>query len=113
MLAEYLGVLFILALAVALVCVLAVVSLALRRGRPAVRERDAGASPSGPPGRVPVAFHRRALVAAVAGTYVAFFHPWAATFRDTGLPGLVAIGLFATPLVVGLIYDWAKDPDGG
>ena len=37
-----------------------------------------------------------------------YFYPWGATFLETGIPGLVAIGLFTVPLVVGLAYEWMK-----
>jgi NADH-quinone oxidoreductase subunit A len=39
---------------------------------------------------------------------VLFFYPWAVIFRQLGGVGLVAISLFALPLVVGLVYQWSK-----
>jgi NADH-quinone oxidoreductase subunit A len=37
-----------------------------------------------------------------------YFYPWGANFRELGLPGLIALGVFTIPLVVGLAYEWAK-----
>ena len=39
---------------------------------------------------------------------VVFFFPWAATFRQLGLLGLVEMFLFVLVLAVGLLYVWRK-----
>ena len=51
---------------------------------------------------------RHAFCVVVFSVEAVYFYPWGATFRELGLPGLVAIGLFAVPLIVGLAYEWAK-----
>ena len=63
--------------------------------------------------RVAVKFRAVAVLYLLVGAFVAFFHPWAANFRETGLFGLVGIGLFSVPLVLGLAYERARgDLDG-
>jgi NADH-quinone oxidoreductase subunit A len=58
--------------------------------------------------RYAVKFYLVAILFVVFDVEAVFFYPWGATFRETGLPGLVAIGVFALPLVVGLFYEWKK-----
>jgi len=55
-----------------------------------------------------VKFHLVAILFVVFLAESVFFYLWAAVFRETGEAGLVAITVFSLPLVVGLVYEWAK-----
>jgi len=37
-----------------------------------------------------------------------FLFPWAVVFKETGIPGLVAIGIFLGVLALGLVYAWQE-----
>jgi NADH-quinone oxidoreductase subunit A len=37
-----------------------------------------------------------------------FFYPWGAVFRELGMFGFVAMGVFTIPITIGLLYEWAK-----
>ena len=43
-----------------------------------------------------------------AGIEVVFFLPWAITFRQLGLFGLVEMVIFIVILLVGYVYAWKK-----
>jgi NADH-quinone oxidoreductase subunit A len=58
--------------------------------------------------RFSVKFYVVAMLFVIFNVEAIYFYPWGATFREVGLPGLVGIGLFTVPLVVGLAYEWAK-----
>ena len=112
MLAEYLGVLIILAIALSLAVGLLVVPgvFGLRR---VVREKqepceDGEQQIESPRQRFPVKFSLVAILFIVFDVGAVFFYPWGANFRELGVPGLIAIGLFTVPLLVGLTYQWAK-----
>jgi NADH-quinone oxidoreductase subunit A len=49
-----------------------------------------------------------ATLVVVLSVWMVFFQPWAVVFRTLGLPGFLAIGFFALPLVVGLAYEWRR-----
>jgi NADH-quinone oxidoreductase subunit A len=55
-----------------------------------------------------VKFYLVAILFVVFDVEAIFFYPWGATFRETGVPGLIAISIFTLPLVVGLAYEWSK-----
>lgn len=38
----------------------------------------------------------------------AFLFPWAVSLRHIGLPGLMAMGLFLSLLLIGFVYEWKK-----
>jgi NADH-quinone oxidoreductase subunit A len=111
-LAEYTGVLIILALAVLLTSGL--MWLHLRLGPR--RELDAKLDPfecgeeplDSPRRRYAVKFFLVALLFVIFDVEAVFFYPWGAVFRELGLPGLIAMGIFAVPLVVALAYEWLK-----
>ena len=124
MLAEYLGVAIILAISIVLIGMLRVAQwrLAPRRirptssaifsrrvaepGRQTSQDDEAARRHALPRGRPK--FHRVALLFVVVNAQLAYFYPWGATFREVGLPGLIVIGLFSVPLLVGWAYAWAR-----
>jgi NADH-quinone oxidoreductase subunit A len=122
MLAEYTGVLVILAVATLFAAgILLLHWLVGPRRRFAAKQQPfdcgepSGASPppeaasvSSPLGRQAVKFHLVAILFVVFLVEAVFFYLWAAVFWETGEAGLVAITVFSLPLVVGLVYEWAK-----
>ena len=112
MLSEYLGVLLMLGIAVLLT-----VGMLLVHVRAGPKRRfDAKQEPfecgepqlSSPRQRHAVKFYGVAILFVIFEVEASFFYPWGATFRDTGVPGLVAIGIFTVPLLVGFVYEWSK-----
>jgi NADH-quinone oxidoreductase subunit A len=55
-----------------------------------------------------VRYYLVAILFIVFDLEIAFLFPWAVTLEDTGLTGLVAMGIFLAVLVVGFIYEWKK-----
>jgi NADH-quinone oxidoreductase subunit A len=110
--ADYAGVLVLLACALVLTGALLLVPRFAARGEPKREERESvGAQAEAPaPSRRRLAadFHALAILFLIFGLGVVFFYPFSVTFRELGSPGLVAMGLFALPLVVGLIYGWSR-----
>jgi NADH-quinone oxidoreductase subunit A len=112
MLAEYSGVLVILAIAFLLAGGLMTVHLLVgpRRSFP---EKDAPFESGekqlvSPRQRYAVKFYLVAILFVVFDVEAIFFYPWGATFREVGFPGFVAISVFTVPLAIGLIYEWRK-----
>jgi NADH-quinone oxidoreductase subunit A len=112
MLSEYIGVLLMLGLAL----LLTVGMLVLHVFAGPRRVFDAKVQPFecgeqqivSPRQRHSVKFYLVAILFVVFDVEAVFFYPWGATFRETGLPGLIAMGVFTLPLVVGLVYEWSK-----
>jgi NADH-quinone oxidoreductase subunit A len=61
-----------------------------------------------PKQRFSVKFYLVAMLFVIFDVEVAFFYPWGALFTDLGWFGFWAMGIFAVPLVVGLLYEWRK-----
>ena len=112
MLAEYAGVLVILAIALLLTVAMMTIHLLVgpRREFPAKQEPfECGEQQIvSPRQRYAVKFYLVAILFVVFDVEAVFFYPWGATFMEVGLPGFVAITLFTLPLVVGLVYEWCK-----
>jgi NADH-quinone oxidoreductase subunit A len=60
------------------------------------------------PERFPVRFYLVAMIFVVFDIEVIFLYPWAVTYRDLGVFGLVAVVLFALPVLISLIYEIAN-----
>jgi NADH-quinone oxidoreductase subunit A len=58
--------------------------------------------------RFDVRYYLVAIIFIVFDLEIAFFFPWAVSLRNTGTFGLLAMLLFASILVVALIYDYKK-----
>ena len=70
---------------------------------------ESGMEPIGPAiRRVPVKFYVVAMLFIVFDIEVVFFYPFALVFRQLGVPGLIAMGVFFLVLVVGFVYEWKK-----
>ncbi len=112
MLAEYLGVLIILAIALIIVGGLLGIHLMVgphREFPEKLEPFECGETQIvSPRQRFSVKFYLVAILFVVFDVEAIYFYPWGATFREVGFPGLVAIGIFTVPLVVGLVYEWRK-----
>jgi NADH-quinone oxidoreductase subunit A len=58
--------------------------------------------------RFSVKFYLIAILFIVFDLETVFMIPWAVSFRRLGLFGLVAMLVFVTMLVVGLVYEWKR-----
>jgi NADH-quinone oxidoreductase subunit A len=56
--------------------------------------------------RFPIKFNLVAMSFILFDIEVIFFFPYALIYRDLGVPGLYAMGIFVLVLLVGLIYEW-------
>jgi NADH-quinone oxidoreductase subunit A len=58
--------------------------------------------------RMPVRFYIIAVLFILFDIEVVFFLPWAITFRQLGLFGLIEMVIFIVILLVGYVYAWKK-----
>jgi NADH-quinone oxidoreductase subunit A len=61
-----------------------------------------------PKQRFSVKFYLVAMLFVLFDLEAVFFYPWGALFRELGLFGFGAMAVFAVPLVLGLLYEWRK-----
>ena len=112
MLAEFTGVLLMLALAL----VVAGAMLGVHRALGPKREFPEKLDPFecgekqivSPSQRFSVKFYLVAMLFVIFDLEAVFFYPWGALFWDLGWFGFWAMAIFAVPLVVGLLYEWRK-----
>ena len=70
---------------------------------------ESGMDPIGPgTRRLPVRFYLVAVLFILFDIEVVFFLPWAVTFRQLGVFGLVEMVIFIAILLVGYVYAWKK-----
>ena len=55
-----------------------------------------------------IGYYLFALLFLVFDVEAAFLFPWAATFRELGVIGLIEVGIFVFVLLLGLVYAWKK-----
>jgi NADH-quinone oxidoreductase subunit A len=112
MLAEYAGVLVILAIAIALVAAMLGLHLYVGPKREFESKQEpfeCGERPIvSPQRRMAVKFYMVAILFVVFDVEAIYFYPWGAVFSDLGWFGFAAMGAFTVPLVVGLFYEWMK-----
>jgi len=58
--------------------------------------------------RMPIRFYLIAVLFILFDIEVVFFLPWAITFRQLGLFGLIEMVIFIVILLVGYVYAWKK-----
>jgi NADH-quinone oxidoreductase subunit A len=58
--------------------------------------------------RMPVKFYLVAVLFILFDIEVIFFYPWAVTFRQLGLFGLIEMLVFVGILLIGYVYAWKK-----
>jgi len=61
-----------------------------------------------PKQRFSVKFYLVAMLFVLFDLEAVFFYPWGALFRDLGVYGFVVMSIFTVPLVIGLLYEWRK-----
>ena len=112
MLAEYTGVLVILAIALVLASAMLGIHIAVgpKREFEAKQEPfECGERPLvSPHRRLAVKFYMVAILFVVFDVEAIYFYPWGAVFHDLGWFGFGAIAVFTVPLAVGLFYEWMK-----
>jgi len=91
---------------------LPVLSLSLGPKRPTARKAtpyESGMTPIGEAQRrLPVKFYLIAVLFILFDIEIIFLLPWAVTFRQLGIFGLVEILVFITILLIGYIWIWKK-----
>jgi NADH-quinone oxidoreductase subunit A len=91
---------------------LPILSLSLGPKRPSERKLspyESGITPIGEAQRrLPVKFYLIAVLFILFDIEIIFLLPWAVTFRQLGLFGLVEILIFMAILVVGYVWIWKK-----
>jgi NADH-quinone oxidoreductase subunit A len=109
---QYLPVLTMLVLAVifGVLSRLASSLLAPRRSNPSKRSPyESGIVPTKePPERFPVRFYLIAMSFIVFDIEIIFLFPWAVIHRDLGVAGLLAVTMFAVPVILSLVYEIAN-----
>jgi NADH-quinone oxidoreductase subunit A len=112
MLAEYTGLLVILAIAMLLVAAMLGIHLFVgprRRFDSKLEPFECGERPiTSPRRRIAVKFYLVAILFVVFDVEAIYFYPWGAVFRELGWFGFGAMAVFSVPLVVGLFYEWMK-----
>lgn len=70
---------------------------------------ECGFEPSGDARmRFDIRFYLVAILFIIFDLEIAFLFPWAITLDKIGVPGLVAMAIFLTLLIVGFWYEWKK-----
>jgi NADH-quinone oxidoreductase subunit A len=112
MLAEYAGVLLILAVGMLIAGAMLGLHLWLGPRRRFDEKREpfeCGESPiASPRRRYAVKFYLVAILFVVFDVEAIFFYPWGAVFQQLGWFGFAAMFAFTIPLAVGLFYEWMK-----
>ena len=108
----YLGILFLLIVGVLNAVVMIGLSQLAGTNRPTpvkASPYESGIVPVGDARqRFSVKFYIVAMLFIVFDVETVFFFPWAATYRDLGLFGLVEMFVFIGVLAAGLVYAWKK-----
>ena len=63
---------------------------------------------STPHGQIPIHFYIVAMLFIVFDVELVFLFPWAVTFKDAGLFGLVEMAIFLGFVLLGYLYVWKK-----
>ena len=61
-----------------------------------------------PPERFPVRFFLVAMSFIVFDIEIIFLYPWAVIYRNLGVGGLIAVTVFAVPVILSLVYEIAN-----
>ena len=55
-----------------------------------------------------VRFYLVSILFIIFDLEVAFLYPWAVVLRKIAWPGVIAMGIFLTLLLIGFLYEWKK-----
>jgi NADH-quinone oxidoreductase subunit A len=70
---------------------------------------ESGMEPIGPAQRrFPVKFNLVAMLFILFDIEVIFLYPYALVYKQLGVAGLAAMGIFFMVLVIGMIYEWKR-----
>jgi NADH-quinone oxidoreductase subunit A len=109
---QYLPVVTMALLAVVFAAVSLMMSRLLAPRRPSAAKRapyESGILPTRePPERFPVQFYLVAMIFIVFDIEIIFLYPWAVIYRNLGAFGLVAVLIFAIPVILSLVYEIAN-----
>ncbi|MEX2458607.1 MAG: NADH-quinone oxidoreductase subunit A [Actinomycetota bacterium] len=113
MLADYLPILILLVVSSAFAILSLMASAVLRPKRPTPAKSapyECGIEPERSPKgeRFPVRFYVVAMLFIIFDVETIFLYPWAVTFRQLGLFGLVEMGIFIALVFVAYVYVWQK-----
>jgi NADH-quinone oxidoreductase subunit A len=112
MLQDYLPILILFILAVALAFLVIILGAVFGPRRPTRRKSlpyESGMTPYGPgTRRISVRYYLVAVLFILFDLEVVFFLPWAVVFRKLGLFALLEMAVFILILLVGYIYAWKK-----
>ena len=112
MLIEYVAIGVLIALTVAVAVIAITLGILFGPKRPTGRKSapyESGMTPLGPGNRrMPVRYYLVAVLFILFDIEVVFFLPWAVTFRQLGLFGLIEMIIFIVILLVGYIYAWKR-----
>lgn len=110
MLSAYVPILAMFGIALFIAVFVITLSRFLGPAKPTVRKLapyESGMEPIGDAmHRFPIKFNLVAMSFILFDIEVIFFFPYALVYRDLGVPGLYAMGIFVLVLLVGLIYEW-------
>ena len=110
--ADYLPILILIVLAVALAVVAVVLGTLFGPRRPTARKAEtyeSGMRPYGPGRRrVPIHFYLIAVLFILFDVEVVFMLPWAVVLNQLGPFALIEMGVFVLILVIGFVYAWKK-----
>jgi len=109
---EYIPIVILLALSIAVGIIVLLLGRYLGPYRPTKKKGEpyeSGMIPYGPGTRqMPVRFYLVAVLFILFDVEVIFFLPWAVILRELGVPGLIEMVLFLLVLLVGFVYAWKK-----
>ncbi len=112
MLIDYLPILTLFLVAMFIAVFVIVLSRYLGPQRPNRRKLmpyESGMEPIGPAQRrFPIKFNLVAMLFILFDIEIIFLFPYALVYRQLGIPGLAAMGVFFVVLVIGLIYEWRR-----
>jgi NADH-quinone oxidoreductase subunit A len=112
MLIEYVAIGVLIALTVAVAVIAITLGILFGPRRPTSRKSapyESGMTPLGPGNRrMPVRYYLVAVLFILFDIEVVFFLPWAVSFRQLGLFGLIEMIIFIVILMVGYIYAWKR-----
>ena len=109
---EYIPIVILLALSIAVGIIVLLLGRYLGPYRPTKKKGEpyeSGMIPYGPGTcQMPVRFYLVAVLFILFDVEVIFFLPWAVTFQKLGLFAIIEMGIFVTILMTGFVYLWKK-----
>ena len=109
---QYIPIAVLFGIALFIAILVPILSLSLGPKKPSVRKSspyESGITPIGvAQRRLPVKFYLIAVLFILFDIEVIFLLPWAVTFRQLGLFGLVEVLIFVAILMAGFVWIWKK-----